>query len=166
MVYNFNDVKFLRLGTCANAEHIDRTREWCDSSRLLCLLYCFIVLRRRLSTNVCGSTTHHLPPSLFRSCGLVRLIFAAVRRTFSFSLNPLTAVPLVLSDSRVPHTPGFNTFRSSSNFSASTSDWLIDWYIRGFQSWKVLAHYSPSLNDFFYFFTTIRKFIGPTLYIA
>ena len=58
---------------------------------LLFLLYCFIVLRRRLSTNVCGSTTRHLPPSLFRSCGLVRLIFGAVRRTFSFSLNPLTA---------------------------------------------------------------------------
>ena len=25
MVYNFKDVKFLKLGTCANAEHIDRT---------------------------------------------------------------------------------------------------------------------------------------------
>jgi hypothetical protein len=32
-----------------------------------------------------------LPPSLFRSCGLVRLIFAAVGRTFSLSLNPSTA---------------------------------------------------------------------------
>ena len=27
MVYNFNDVKFLKLGTCANAEHIDRTQD-------------------------------------------------------------------------------------------------------------------------------------------
>ena len=26
-----------------------------------------------------------------------------------YSFNPLTAVPLVLSDSRAPHTPGFNT---------------------------------------------------------
>ena len=32
-----------------------------------------------------------LPPSLIRSYSLVRLIFAAVRRTFSLSLNPLTA---------------------------------------------------------------------------
>ena len=56
---------------------------------MLFLLYCFIVLRHRLSTYLCGSTTHHLPPSLFRSCGLVRFIFAAVRRTFSFSLDKL-----------------------------------------------------------------------------
>ena len=56
-----------------------------------------------------------LPPSLFRSCGLVRLIFAAVRQTFSFSLNPLTAVPLVLSDSRAPHTPGFNIYEQGGN---------------------------------------------------
>ena len=28
--------------------------------KLLFLLYCFIVLRRRLSTNVCGSTLRHL----------------------------------------------------------------------------------------------------------
>jgi hypothetical protein len=49
-----------------------------------------------------------LPPSLFRSCGLVRLIFAAVGQTFSLSLNPSTAVPLVLSDSRALHTLGFN----------------------------------------------------------
>ena len=48
------------------------------------------------------------PPSLFSSCGLVRLIFAAVGRTFSLSLNPPIAVPLVLSDSRAPYTPGFN----------------------------------------------------------
>ena len=27
---------------------------------VLCILYCFIVQRRRLSTNVCGSTTRHL----------------------------------------------------------------------------------------------------------
>ena len=37
-----------------------------------------------------------------------------------YSLNPLTAVPLVLSDSRAPHTPGFNRLVScvySSSFS-------------------------------------------------
>ena len=67
-----------------------------------------------------------LPPSLFRSCGLVRFIFAAVRQTFSFSLNPLTAgvwyllimieyslnsltaVLLVLCDSRALYISGFN----------------------------------------------------------
>ena len=27
---------------------------------MLFILYCFIVLRRRLSSNLCGSTTHHL----------------------------------------------------------------------------------------------------------
>ena len=48
------------------------------------------------------------PPSLCSSCGLVRLIFAAVGRTFSLSLNPPIAVPLVLCDSRAPYTPGFN----------------------------------------------------------
>ena len=32
-----------------------------------------------------------LPTSLFRSCGLVRLIFAAVERNFSLSLNPSIA---------------------------------------------------------------------------
>ena len=31
---------------------------------MLFLLYYFIVLRRRLSTNVCGSTTRHLAPFL------------------------------------------------------------------------------------------------------
>ena len=53
------------------------------------------------------------PPTLFSSCGLVRLIFAAVGQTFSLSLNPPIAVPLVLSDSRALYTPGFNMFRVS-----------------------------------------------------
>ena len=49
-----------------------------------------------------------LPTSLFRSCSLVRLIFAAVKWKFSLNLNPSIAIPLVLSDSRAPHTLGSN----------------------------------------------------------
>ena len=60
---------------------------------VVCCFYLFNFLCRgvALALMVVAARRTTLPPSLIRSYSLVRLIFAAVGRTFSLSLNPLTA---------------------------------------------------------------------------
>ena len=76
-----------------------------------CYFYLLNFLCRGIALALMFVAAQHvtLHPSLIRSYSLVRLIFAAVGQTFSLSLNPLTAVPLVLCDSRALLSSDFNS---------------------------------------------------------
>ena len=82
----------LNPGCCLSTSICPQTEtEALEMSQLLLYLLNLLCRVVALALMFVAARRATLPPSLIRSYSLVRLIFAAVGRTFSLSLNPLTA---------------------------------------------------------------------------